>query len=93
MASERVPGRLRRGASGPLATLIPTAITLAGAIAIGLSGVRGADYPAHFLRAELWREVGLSVWNFRWYGGHATTTYSVIVPPLSATRTSPTQGA
>jgi hypothetical protein len=84
MASARVPGRLRRGASGPLATLIPTAVTLVGAIAIGLSGVRGADYPAHFLRAELWREVGLSVWNFRWYGGHATTTYSVIVPPLSA---------
>jgi hypothetical protein len=84
MPSARVPGWLRRRAAGSTATLVPTAVALIGAVVIGVSGVRGADYPAHFLRAELWREVGVSVWNFRWYGGHPTTTYSVIVPPIAA---------
>jgi hypothetical protein len=71
-------------AHGPTETLVPTTFALIGAVVVGASGVRGADYPAHFLRAELWREVGVSVWSFRWYGGHPTTTYSVIVPPLTA---------
>ena len=53
-------------------------------IAIGLFGIRGADYPAHFLRALLWERAGVSAWNNFWYAGHATPTYSVIAPPLMA---------
>ncbi len=62
----------------------PTAIAVAGVLAVGIIGVRGADYPAHLLRAELWGQSGVSVWNFHWYGGHSTPSYSVIVPPLTA---------
>lgn len=57
------------------------------AVAVGVVasfGVRGADYPAHLLRAELWERSGLSVWNLYWYGGHSTPTYSLLAPPLVA---------
>jgi hypothetical protein len=67
-----------------LPLLMPIAVALVGVSIVGLAGIRGADYPAHLLRAELWRETGVSVWNFHWYGGHSTPTYSVIVPPLTA---------
>lgn len=63
---------------------LPIAITLIGTLVVAVAGIRGADYPAHMLRAELWREGGFGVWNFYWYGGHATPGYSVIVPPLVA---------
>lgn len=59
-------------------------VSIVGATVVGLADVRGADYPAHLLRAELWDRAGPSVWNFHWYGGHATPTYSLVVPPLVA---------
>ncbi len=62
----------------------PCVTAIAGALAVGFSGVRGGDYPAHLLRAELWERAGVSVWNFHWYGGHPTPSYSVIVPTLVA---------
>jgi hypothetical protein len=51
---------------------------------IGIAGIRGADYPAHFVRALLWERSGVSAWNNFWYAGHATPTYSVVAPPLMA---------
>jgi hypothetical protein len=51
---------------------------------IGVSGVRGADYPAHFLRALVWERAGLSSWNNLWYAGHTTPTYSLLAPPAMA---------
>lgn len=62
----------------------PTALTAIAAVTVALAGVRGPDYPAHYLRGELWRRAGAGVWNFTWYGGHATPTYSVIVPGVVA---------
>jgi hypothetical protein len=62
----------------------PTLVVAAAMITIGIAGVRGADYPAHFLRALLWERSGVSAWNNLWYAGHATPTYSVIAPPLMA---------
>ena len=59
--------------------VVATAITI-----IGITGVRGADYPAHFVRALLWERSGVSAWNNLWYAGHATPTYSVVAPPLMA---------
>ena len=56
----------------------------AAMLVIGVTGVRGADYPNHFMRALLWERVGISAWNNLWYAGHATPTYSVIAPPLMA---------
>ncbi len=51
---------------------------------VGVTGIRGADYPAQLLRAELWRRAGPAIWNNLWYGGHATPTYSVLTPPVAA---------
>ncbi|MEP6299837.1 MAG: hypothetical protein ABJ382_21165, partial [Ilumatobacter sp.] len=49
-----------------------------------VTGVRGADYPAHLLRAWVWDRSGFGVWNNHWYGGHSTPGYSVITPVLTA---------
>lgn len=85
------PEHLLRHAPGPagwsrgwsrLDVRLPVAVVVVAALAVAVAGVRGADYPAHMLRAELWREGGFGVWNFYWYRGHATPSYSVIVPPL-----------
>ena len=74
------PGGLR---PWPIEIWLPVLITLVGSLVVVLSGIRGADYPAHLLRAELWHRAGASVWNFYWYGGHPTPGYSVIVPPMA----------
>jgi hypothetical protein len=73
-----------RELAGPRPVHLPSAFALVGAVAVALAGIRGADYPAHLLRAELWERAGSGVWNFTWYGGHATPSYSVLVPPLVA---------
>jgi hypothetical protein len=73
-----------RELAGPRPVHLPSAFALVGALAVALAGIRGADYPAHLLRAELWERAGSGVWNFTWYGGHATPSYSVLVPPLVA---------
>ncbi len=53
-------------------------------LVIAAAGLRGADYPAHFLRALLWERSGASTWNNYWYGGHPTPSYSILSPPLTA---------
>jgi hypothetical protein len=62
----------------------PCATTLTIVALIAATGIRGADYPAHHFRAALWREVGPTLWNFQWYGGHPTPTYGVLSPPIVA---------
>ena len=62
----------------------PLCVVAAAIVVIGVSGIRGADYPAHFVRALLWERSGVSAWNNLWYAGHATPTYSVLAPPLMA---------
>jgi hypothetical protein len=62
----------------------PCALVVAAIVTVWLSGLRGGDYPAHLLRAELWKRSGGSIWNMYWYGGHSTPTYSVLAPPLVA---------
>ncbi len=68
----------------PLDVVVPLLVVGVGSAAVALSGVRGSDYPAHELRAVLWEDAGAAVWNNYWYGGHATPSYSVIVPPMVA---------
>ncbi|MET0908367.1 MAG: hypothetical protein ABWZ99_02770 [Ilumatobacteraceae bacterium] len=53
-------------------------------LVVALSGARGSDWPAHLFRIELFRDVGLTLWNGQWYGGHYTLGYSVIYPPLAS---------
>ena len=62
----------------------PCGVVATAIAVIGITGVRGADYPAHFVRALLWERSGVSAWNNLWYAGHATPTYSVVAPPLMA---------
>ncbi len=64
--------------------LCPTAVAAILAATVGVAGIRGADYPAHVLRALLWEDTGASVWNFHWYAGHPTPQYSVVAPPVVA---------
>lgn len=47
--------------------------------------LRGGDLAAHLYRAELFKNEGLFVWNYNWYGGHYLVSYGVIFPTLSAT--------
>ncbi len=50
-----------------------------------LVDLRGGDLAAHLYRAELFKNDGLFVWNYNWYGGHYVVSYGVIFPSLSAT--------
>ncbi len=72
--------------SGPTANDVwqPCATTLIVVALVAVTGIRGADYPAHLFRAALWRESGPSLWNFHWYGGHPTPTYGILSAPVVA---------
>ena len=59
-----------------------TALLLGSVVAV--VGARGSDWPAHLFRIELFRDVGLTLWNGQWYGGHYTLGYSVVFPPLAS---------
>ena len=64
--------------------LLPCLIVVAVTAGVLATGLRGADYPAHLLRAWIWDRSGFGVWNNHWYGGHSTPGYSVITPVLTA---------
>jgi hypothetical protein len=53
-------------------------------VAVLLCGWRGADFPFHIYRTELFRQYGFTLWDNGWYGGHSTLNYSVISPALDA---------
>lgn len=88
MASERTTqsaaGRPSVAQRDVLEVWLPVVVVAVATVVVAAAGVRGADYPAHFLRAELWERFGFGVWNMYWYGGHPTPTYSVITPPVAA---------
>ena len=83
---ERVesPERPASAAAAHIAAWGPCAVVAIATAIVGITGVRGADYPAHFERALVWERSGLSAWSNLWYAGHATPTYSVVAPPLMA---------
>jgi hypothetical protein len=45
---------------------------------------RTPDLAGQVYRADLFAEVGWTVWDGRWYGGHAIPGYSLVFPPLAA---------
>jgi hypothetical protein len=45
---------------------------------------RTPDLAAQVYRANLFREVGWTVWDSRWYAGHDVPGYSLVYPPLAA---------
>ena len=42
-----------------------------------------ADLAAQLFRTWLFEEVGFTVWNGQWFGGHHVPAYSVLFPPLA----------
>src|SRR3954447_16930849 len=91
--SEDDPNRLREGTSSfarrTAAVVQPHLGPLAVAFALSalyfILDLRGGDLAAHLYRAELFKNDGLFVWNYNWYGGHYVVSYGVIFPTLSAT--------
>ncbi len=45
---------------------------------------RGVDMAASVYRVNSYRSGGFSLWDFQWYGGHFTLSYTVVYPPLAA---------
>ena len=45
---------------------------------------RTPDLAAAFYRADLFRQIGLAVWDEHWYAGHHLLGYSVLFPPLGS---------
>ena len=75
----------RRNESRDAFTLFAApALALLLALVVSIAGLRGSDWPAHLFRVELFRSVGMTLWNGQWYGGHYTLGYSVVFPPLAA---------
>lgn len=75
-----VSNRRSRRHLGDVSTAV--IVAAAGSLLVALSGVRGADYPGQYLRAELWNQTGFTVWNNYWYAGHPIINYSLITPAL-----------
>ncbi|HVE69223.1 MAG TPA: hypothetical protein VNB64_11640 [Solirubrobacteraceae bacterium] len=71
------PARRRR-VPVPLAV----AAVLAGAYLILQPA--SADLAAQVYRADLFDEVGFTLWNGPWFAGHHTLGYSVLFPPLAS---------
>lgn len=88
-----VPATVPRGDGRSVHVVwLPCLTAVVGSLVVLVSGVRGADYPAQLLRAELLEQSGSAVWNFYWYAGHATPSYSLVVPPLVAVFGAPAVG-
>jgi len=45
---------------------------------------RTPDLAAAVYRVDLFKRIGLAVWDANWYGGHHLLGYSVLFPPLGA---------
>lgn len=75
----------RRKDRGAFAVVVAAPLmALVLGVVVALSGARGSDWPAHQFRIELFREVGLTLWNGQWYSGHYILGYSVVYPPLAS---------
>jgi len=65
-------------------------LTAALAVAVVLLVVWAAVYPrtpdlaAAVYRVDLFKRIGLAVWDANWYAGHHLLGYSVLFPPLGA---------
>lgn len=64
----------------PLATLVAGV----GVVTWLLANPRTPDLAAQVYRANLFRQIGFSVWDERWYAGHHLPGYSLVFPPLAA---------
>jgi len=50
-----------------------------------LTGASGGDLAAATYRVDLFRRVGLALWDSNWYAGHWTVDYSLLFAPIGAT--------
>ncbi|HVR05955.1 MAG TPA: hypothetical protein VMS02_07930 [Solirubrobacteraceae bacterium] len=73
--------RIRRRPGAPPWGLTAAAVGVAVWL---LVDPRTPDLAAQVYRANLFRAVGWTVWDGRWYGGHTIPGYSLVFPPLAA---------
>ncbi|HYB23803.1 MAG TPA: hypothetical protein VED41_08400 [Solirubrobacteraceae bacterium] len=79
-----------RAASPALPRWLAAQLVGAGALAAALVAVwlavdpRTPDLAAQLYRVDLYRQLGFSVWDEHWYGGHGLPAYSLLFPPLAA---------
>jgi hypothetical protein len=89
-ASPAVPPPRERAAARPGSSGVPVleiaamAVAAAVAIAWALWQPPVRDLAGHLFRMEQSEGVGWNVWNNLWYGGHHTSGYSILFPPVAA---------
>ncbi len=69
----------KRARTAPLGLLLAAALLLAW----GLVAPRTPDLAAAAYRLDLFKHLGLAVYDEHWYAGHALPGYSVLFPPLA----------
>jgi hypothetical protein len=76
----------RRGGSQAASGSLPWGLlaAAAGVTAWLLVDPRTPDLAAQVYRANLFGEVGWTVWDGRWYGGHMIPGYSLVFPPMAS---------
>jgi hypothetical protein len=81
--THRTPARfLLDASSAPRARALAAAAALVVLWAIVYP--RTPDLAAAFYRVDLFRQLGLAVWDEHWYAGHHLVAYSVLFPPLAS---------
>jgi hypothetical protein len=63
---------------------LATLVAGVGVVVWLLANPRTPDLAAQVYRANLFRQIGFSVWDERWYAGHHLPGYSLVFPPLAA---------
>jgi hypothetical protein len=64
--------------------LAPALAAVLAAVAV-LTHASGGDLAAATYRIDLFRQVGLALWDSNWYAGHWTLDYSLLFAPIGAT--------
>jgi hypothetical protein len=85
-AQEGEAGKGAEHGPGPWRVRLPWGLLAAGlGVAVWLIvNPRTPDLAGQVYRANLFGEVGWTVWDGRWYGGHDLPGYSLVFPPLAA---------
>jgi hypothetical protein len=85
-ASRRAGGARGKPHRGAWRARLPWGLLAAAAgVAVWLLvDPRTPDLAGQVYRANLFGEVGWTIWDTRWYAGHAIPGYSLIFPPLAA---------
>jgi hypothetical protein len=77
-------GTSRPAPAGWRSSVLAPSLAATLAVSATVVGWRGTDLAAQVFRANLFKRYGFVLWNPQWFGGHATLSYSVLTPLVSA---------